>query len=158
MNRELAIGLVVQTLRTSSALLRESRRLFRPLGLTEAQFNVLNLLAAAKDGMTQSELGEVLVVDRSNVTGLVDRMERAGWVKRGDVPGDRRAHRVVLTAKGRRLWDKAADLYEAAVLEAARAVGDAQARAGVEAMRRLEAAAVVIGERADGGGHPKGKA
>lgn len=104
-------ALVVAVLSTADAFLRESQRLFRPLGLTGAQFNVLNLLADAADGMSQRELGDRLLVDRSNVTGLLDRMEKAGWVQRKDHPDDRRVYLVTLTPAGRALWAKANALY-----------------------------------------------
>ena len=96
-------ALIVAVLSTADAFLRESQRLFRPLGLTGAQFNVLNLLAGAADGISQRELGDRLLVDRSNVTGLLDRMEKAGWVRRTDHPEDRRVYLVRLTPAGRRV-------------------------------------------------------
>ncbi|MCX6950919.1 MAG: MarR family transcriptional regulator [Verrucomicrobia bacterium] len=104
-------ALVVAVLSTADAFLRESQRLFRPLGLSGAQFNVLNLLADAADGMSQRELGDRLLVDRSNVTGLLDRMEKAGWVRRKDHPADRRVYLVSLTPAGHALWAKAHALY-----------------------------------------------
>lgn len=130
MKSGLADDLVVQTLRTASTMVRASRRIFRPHGLSEAQFNVLNILAgpAAEVGVTQREISDILVVDRSNVTGLLDRMEAAGWVRREAVPGDRRAWRVRLTTAGRRLWEKCEPAY-------ARAVQAAVAPLGVERLK-----------------------
>jgi DNA-binding MarR family transcriptional regulator len=147
MQSELAFDLVVQTLRTTNTFLRESRRLFRPHGLTEAQFNVLNLLARHEDGLSQREISEFLVVDRSNVTGLLDRVEAVGWIRRNAVPEDRRAWRVALTAKGRRLWETVAPLYERAALATVGSLGVERARAALEALRRLEAAADGIAAR-----------
>jgi len=40
---------------------------------------------------------------RSNATGLIDRLEARGLLQRNPIPGDRRAHQVVLTAAGRKL-------------------------------------------------------
>ena len=57
-------------LATADAFLRESQRLFRPHGLSGAQYNVLNVVALNPDGLSQRELSEHLVVDRSNITGL----------------------------------------------------------------------------------------
>src|SRR6267154_6315660 len=105
------VDFINRALATSGVLLRESQHFFRPLGVTEAQFNVLNVLANAPTGLSQRELGDVLVVDRSNVTGLLDRMEKAGWVRREDHPKDRRIHRVVLTATGQALWRQVNPLY-----------------------------------------------
>lgn len=145
MNEEIAFSLVVQTLRTASTLLRESRRLFRPFGISEAQFNVLNVIGPTAGGLSQTQLSEQLVVDRSNVTGLVDRMETAGWVRRREVPGDRRSYRVVLTASGKRLWKKAKGDYEAAVLTAVNTLSEARVRSGLDAMTALESAAKRFG-------------
>lgn len=133
-----AVRFVIQTLRTSNTLLRESRRLFRPHGLTDAQFNVLNVLGTNDKGLTQRELGDILVVDRSNVTGLLDRMEAAGWVRRVAVLGDRRAWRVQLTGAGTRLWRTVAPLYERAVAEAVRPIGATNIRTAIQALAELE--------------------
>ena len=64
---------------------------------------MLNLLAGQPDGHSQIELGRLLLTHRSNVTGLVDRLERRGLVRRRDAASDRRAYRVGLTADGRKL-------------------------------------------------------
>ena len=48
---------------------------------------------------------------RSNVTGLVDRLEKRGLVQRRDVAGDRRAYRVVLTPPGLKLLGEVLPRY-----------------------------------------------
>ncbi len=134
--------LIAAVMATADAFMRESQRLFRPHGLTGAQYNVLNVLAGRADAMSQRELGEVLVVDRSNVTGLIDRMEKAGWVKREDDPEDRRVYRVSLTTGGRKLWAKVRPKYEACVGAVTRGLSGAEIKAGTALMRRLEESAV----------------
>ncbi len=102
------------TVLTGLLLEREAWLLLRPYGLTDSQFNVLYLLRdqCGPDGtLNQTELGRMLVVNRSNVTGLVDRMEQAGWVQRLDDPDDRRVKRIQLTPAGRRLLDRVDDVY-----------------------------------------------
>jgi DNA-binding MarR family transcriptional regulator len=113
---------------TADLFLRESTRLFRPFGLTAPQFNVLTILAKRSDaeGLSQRELADTLVVDRSNVTGLVDRMETAGWVRRADDPEDRRVYRVQLTAKGRKLWQKVSPGYDQVVGQVTARLGEKQ--------------------------------
>ncbi len=98
---------------TGEMLAKEGQRMFRPLGLTDSQFNVLIILKhqADEEGITQTELGQRLLVNRSNVTGLVDRMEEAGWVKRTPVEGDRRVNKVQLTKSGRSLLERAETTY-----------------------------------------------
>ena len=133
--------LIAAVMSTADAFLRESQRLFRPHGLTGAQYNVLNVLAARDGAMSQRELSDVLVVDRSNVTGLLDRMEKAGWVKRTDDPADRRVYRILLTAAGRKLWAKVSPKYEYGVAAVTRGLSAAQMKAGMELLQRLEKAA-----------------
>jgi DNA-binding MarR family transcriptional regulator len=143
-----AFSLVAQALRTASVLVRESRRLFRPFGLTEAQFNVLNVLGGVTTtdaGLTQRELSDILVVDRSNVTGLLDRMEKAGWVRRSDHAGDRRAWRVEMTPKGRKLWRSALPAYQRAVRAALRPIDGGDIRVAIETLQALEKQAARIG-------------
>ena len=98
---------------TGDRIKKESTKLFEPLGITVAQFNVLILLLAqSEDGiMSQSDLGRMLTVNRSNVTGLIDRLEKLGFVARILDDGDRRVNRVALTAEGRKIALEAQDLY-----------------------------------------------
>lgn len=131
-------ALIVAVLSTADALLRESQRLFRPLGLTGAQFNVLNLLSDAHDGLSQRELGDRLLVDRSNVTGLLDRMEKAGWVQRQDHPDDRRVYLVTLTSAGQALWWKAHAQYLQVVAQVAAGLSAKQMDGCVETLAHLE--------------------
>jgi MarR family 2-MHQ and catechol resistance regulon transcriptional repressor len=146
MKADLSYELTVAVLATANAFLRESQRLFRPLGITGAQYNVMNILADAPDGMSQRELSDRLVVDRSNVTGLLDRMEKAGWVKREDHPDDRRIYRVTLTPMGRKLREKAHAVYLEAAAAVTRPLSNKQKQDCLAALRLLEGAAVVLHE------------
>ena len=141
MRRDNAYELTTAVMATASVFLRESQRLFRPHGLTAAQFNVLNVLAETTAGMSQRELSDHLVVDRSNVTGLLDRMEKAGWVQRADDPSDRRVYRVTLTAAGRRLWSKVEPRYHAVVAQVTRGLSMPQMTECVAILRQLAAGA-----------------
>jgi DNA-binding MarR family transcriptional regulator len=140
-------ALVIQVLATANVMVRESHRLFRPHGLSEAQFNVLNIVAERPAGVSQRELSDLLVVDRSNITGLLDRMEKLGWVRRTDHPSDRRVYLVALTAEGRKLWQKVLPEYTRAVTEVTSALPPTELRRALDAMRRLELAARQWAER-----------
>jgi DNA-binding MarR family transcriptional regulator len=130
--------LITAVMATANAFLRESQRFFRPFGLTGAQYNVLNVHDGKTGGMSQRELSEVLVVDRSNVTGLLDRMEKAGWVKRADDPADRRVYRVSLTPAGRKLRAKVHPHYLAGVEQVTAGISGSQIKAGLGLLRTLE--------------------
>jgi DNA-binding MarR family transcriptional regulator len=104
--RDVRYQAVLQLLRTSDTIWNASRRFFERWDIGPSQFNVLNLLASEKDGLSQVELSRQLIMHRSNVTGLVDRLEKRGLVERRDQASDRRAYRVMLTASGRSLLEQ----------------------------------------------------
>jgi DNA-binding MarR family transcriptional regulator len=91
---------LVQLLRTADTVWNASRGFFARWDLSPSEFNVLNLLDGRPEGLSQTELGRELVMHRSNITGLADRLERRGLVQRRDVASDRRAYCVVLTRTG----------------------------------------------------------
>ena len=102
----LAVSVWVRLLKTHGLVLRELRRRV-PEELTLPQFDVLVQLHRRPEGMTSRELTRELLVTAGNVTGLVDRLEGLGLVERRPVPEDRRAARVVLTGRGRRVAGRA---------------------------------------------------
>jgi DNA-binding MarR family transcriptional regulator len=71
-------------------------RRIRELGLTRAQWWVLTHLFRA-DGITQTELAEVLEIEKPTLGRLLDRLEAKGWVRRTHDERDRRIWRVRLT-------------------------------------------------------------
>jgi DNA-binding MarR family transcriptional regulator len=93
----------LQVLRTADSLWNVSRGFFHRWDISPSQFNVLNLLRSEGEGLSQIELSRQLIMHRSNVTGLVDRLEKRGLVKRKDYASDRRAYRVVLSPEGAEL-------------------------------------------------------
>ena len=76
-----------------SALLAEGVK------VTPTQTGILFLLKR-KNGMTMTELSQVLAADNSTMTGLVDRLEKSGFVVREASPTDRRALLVRITQEG----------------------------------------------------------
>ncbi|HEY4020628.1 MAG TPA: MarR family transcriptional regulator [Pseudonocardiaceae bacterium] len=98
------IGVVAGLVRSSflvNAVYAESGR---EHGLTPQQGQLLCVLMAQPYGMT--ELGSVLGLAKSSLTGLVDRTERNGLVRREPDPQDARAVRIVLTARGAKLAEE----------------------------------------------------
>jgi DNA-binding MarR family transcriptional regulator len=98
------IGVVAGLVRSAflvNAVYAESAR---EHGLTSQQGQLLCVLMARPYGM--GELGAILGLAKSSVTGLVDRTERNGLVRREPDPQDTRAVRVALTSPGSRLVDE----------------------------------------------------
>ena len=71
-------------------------RRVKSLGLTRSQWWVLTHLFRAQ-GVTQSELAEVLEIEKPTLGRLLDRLEAKGWVRREHDAKDRRAWRVYLS-------------------------------------------------------------
>jgi DNA-binding MarR family transcriptional regulator len=72
------------------------------LRLSPAQCHVLHLIEPERP-VAMGELAETLSCDKSNVTGLVDRLESRGLVRRSPSEQDRRVKVLVLTPRGTRL-------------------------------------------------------
>lgn len=68
------------------------------LGLTHGQFFMLIVLYD-EDGVLPSRLADKTALDRPTTTGLLDRLERDGWIERRFDQTDRRTVRVHLTPK-----------------------------------------------------------
>jgi len=71
-------------------------RRVKSLGLTRSQGWVLNHLFR-NNGVTQTELADILQVEKATLGRLLDRLEAKGWVRRENHADDRRAKRVFLT-------------------------------------------------------------
>ena len=65
-----------------------------------------------------NELSRRMMVTGGNVTGITDQLVTEGLVERVDVAGDRRAWRVRLTARGRKLFNDMAQQHEAWICDA----------------------------------------
>src|SRR5947209_8827325 len=77
-------------------------RRVRALGLTRSQWLVINRLYR-HPGATQSELAEMLEVEKATAGRQIDRMERKGWVVRRPDGADRRVNRLHLTPTALRI-------------------------------------------------------
>jgi len=79
------------------------RQLMKPFGLTLTQYWALVHLKK-EEGRSLSELADLLICDKSNVTSVVDKLEECGLaMRRRGKAGDRRYIRVVLTPQGQQL-------------------------------------------------------
>lgn len=74
--------------------------------LTQTQFAALVVLYFEKP-RPHNELGELICLDASTVKGVLDRLKNRGLIKAWTTVGDGRSRTVTLTAKGRRLVEKA---------------------------------------------------
>jgi DNA-binding MarR family transcriptional regulator len=99
---------------SASCLKKKADEFFRPFGLTDVQFNLMMLLKHQSDrdeGLSQAQISGMMLVNRANITSLIDRMEKADFVVRTPAPSDRRSNIVRLTGRGKKLLAKIEPLY-----------------------------------------------
>lgn len=90
--------------RTASRLQHSMQQMFKPMGLTPTQYNVLRILrGAGENGLRCSEVGERLVSDDPDITRLLDRLQKQKLVRRKRDAKDRRVIYTTITAEGLRL-------------------------------------------------------
>ena len=94
-------------LATAKVIRRVSLRVFADEGITDPQFQVLMLLVD-KGPMLMRKLSDELLVTPANVTGIVDRLEEKGLVRRTSGKGDRRASIILTTEEGKAMFDRVA--------------------------------------------------
>ena len=94
----------LSVMRTAEVLQRGVVELLREYGLTATQYNVLRILRGGPaEGLPCSAIGERMITFESDITRLLDRLQKLGWVERERATDDRR---VVLS----RITDAGLDL------------------------------------------------
>jgi DNA-binding MarR family transcriptional regulator len=93
--QEAALGV----LRTADQLQICFARLFREFGLTSSQYNVLRILRGEGQPLPILEIAQRTITVVPGITGLVDRLEDSGYVRRERCANDRRVVYVTLTDK-----------------------------------------------------------
>src|SRR5262249_25614973 len=133
-NHEALLGIV----RTASAIQKLSDRFFSEFGITDAQFNILMLLKYnGGKRVSQQDLSDRLVVNKSNTVVLVDSLEKPAVEKRKPAARDRRLNHIVFTPKGTRLMRSIEQQYFARIDQVMRSLAGRQKRDLTSALDRL---------------------
>ena len=96
---ECAMNLVL----TADLLVKRIASLLQPFALSPASGLVLSIVADAECPLPPHEIAERLIISRATVTGLIDSLERQGYVQRRPHPSDRRMLLVEVTDTGRKV-------------------------------------------------------
>jgi MarR family transcriptional regulator, organic hydroperoxide resistance regulator len=96
----------VSLLRTADVVGREIAEVLKPYGVSPTQYNVLRILrGAGPSGLACGEIGGRMITQDPDITRLLDRMEKAGWIERTRDSRDRRVVMTRLTRQGKKLTD-----------------------------------------------------
>ncbi|VAV90926.1 Transcriptional regulator, MarR family [hydrothermal vent metagenome] len=107
------LGLWLRLITNTNIIEKEIRNLFRSeFKVTLPRFDLMSALYREPGGLTMGELSRKLLVSNGNVTGIVERLQKEGLVKRWSLPTDRRIYSVGLTPKGRTEFKIMADRHK----------------------------------------------
>lgn len=97
----------VSLLKVADSLSQDAERLLKSAGLTGTQYNVLRILRGAEpEGLLCRGIAERMISHDPDMTRLLDRMEKRGWITRRRQKDDRRVIKTRITAEGLRLLKK----------------------------------------------------
>jgi DNA-binding MarR family transcriptional regulator len=85
--------------RAQIAAFHNFKRALAEYDITPGRFGVLQVIAA-NSGLSQSELGALLGIERSTVVAVIDRLEKRGFVRRLPAANDRRSYALKLSESG----------------------------------------------------------
>lgn len=133
----LATEAVMNTIRTADMAFERIGRLLRPLNVSAAGGLVLGQLRD-NGAMSPSELGDRLIVTRATVTGLLDSLERRGFVRRSANPADRRSLLVEITPAGLEVLQQVRIIVHRNETVWMGALSDAELRDYVDVQHRIQ--------------------
>jgi len=111
------------------------------LGLCWSDFGVMEALLH-KGPLAVKALGEKVLLTSGSMTAAIDRLERRGWVERGDDPRDRRSRIVRLTAEGRKTIEALFAEHERDMEQAVVGLKDSERTTLIDLLRTLGGLAV----------------
>ena len=109
-----------------------------------AAFNVLSVLGGDPRPLRPSTIADRMMVTRATMTGVLDSLERRGFVKRVASADDGRSREVTLTAKGRKAVDRLVPSMHRFERDLMGALGDAGLRRLLDAVAMLQQQLVAL--------------
>jgi DNA-binding MarR family transcriptional regulator len=106
-----AMAVLGRIFRISDSVGAQMERVYAPFGISRGEFDVLATLRRSDAPYTLSprHLSSTLMITTGGMTGRLDRLEQAGWLRRSPDPDDRRGLRITLTDDGLRVIDQAVE-------------------------------------------------
>lgn len=134
--QEFSRSLPMMLYRALDTVMPRFRRIFNEFGLTEQQWRVLRVLWE-HDDIAFHTLAELTLIPAPSLVGVVDRLGKAGLVKRRRSESDRRNVSVLATSKGRELEGKVRPRVEAAYAELRSAIDTNELERLIDGLDRL---------------------
>jgi len=106
-------------------------------GLTMPQFAVLNHLVRLGDQQNPVELARAMQVTKATMSSTLGRLERKGLVSGNPDPNDGRSRRIAITAKGRKVRDRAITAVAGHIADIEKEIGIDAIENGLPLLRRI---------------------
>ncbi|QDV38620.1 MarR family winged helix-turn-helix transcriptional regulator [Tautonia plasticadhaerens] len=129
-------SLIYRVCTASQAMEKALNEELAPLGITHRQWQVLGWLAL-EGGLSQAELAERMRVEPPTLAGIVERMERDGWLERAPCPEDRRKKRLTPTDRVGPVWEAIASAARRVRARAAEGFSEAELNWLLDALERI---------------------
>jgi DNA-binding MarR family transcriptional regulator len=111
--RKMALRIWLRLLTSSQLIEKQVRGRFRTeFDTTLPRFDVMAALARVPEGQTMGDISRWLLVSSGNITGIIYRLEEDNLVTRVRSAGDRRAHLVKLSPKGKKEFERMSLAHE----------------------------------------------
>ena len=127
---------------TATCIKKRAAEFLRRFGLTDVQLNVLMLLhhqSGPEGGLSQAQISDMMLVNRANITSLIDRMEKAKLVVRTAAADDRRYNIIKLTERGKKIFARVDPLYAKEVKNAMVILKEAEQKKLIRMLEKVRA-------------------
>jgi DNA-binding MarR family transcriptional regulator len=92
--------LFIAILKTADLLAQQAEQVIKAAGLTPTQYNVLRILRGEPQGLPCRAIGDRMISRDPDMTRLLDRLEKQGYITRERQKDDRRVVKIRITAEG----------------------------------------------------------
>lgn len=125
--------------RCGIAMRQDLRRRFNEQGhsITPEEWIILNRLWE-NDGLTQNEISQKTIKDKTTVTRFLSKMEEDGWIQRKSSKEDKRVNHVYLSSKGKKLKDLLIPIAKELMSEASEGISLEHLRITLETLKQIE--------------------
>jgi DNA-binding MarR family transcriptional regulator len=128
----------VAVLRTADRVKRHLAQVVSPAGITLQQYNVLRILAGSHpDPLPTLEIAVRMIEATPAITGLLDRLEHKGLVRRERCPTDRRLVHCWISQEGSELLEELNPQMTAAADEAMKSLSESEQEGLVRVLERI---------------------
>jgi MarR family 2-MHQ and catechol resistance regulon transcriptional repressor len=136
--KEISTKSFIELKKTMDLFENISNQFFYKYDISNAKFNVLVvLLKGNKAGIMLSEIGEQMIVSKANITGLIDRLQRQGYVKRIRDNIDRRKIMAVMTPEGKAFTEKLLEDYREWIVNITNITNDEEKEQLIKILKKL---------------------